>query len=52
MAIHRFGEVSEHSQVSYNRDYGARLVTADESCINFTFYARSGEPIDGYTAFK
>ena len=52
IAIHRFGEVSEHSQVRYNRDYGAQLVTADETCINFTFYARSGERIDSYTAYK
>ena len=52
MAVHRFGEVSEHSQVRYNRDYGAQLVTADETCINFTFYARSGEQIDSYTAFN
>jgi hypothetical protein len=52
MAIHRFGEISELSQVRYNLDYGAQLVTADEICINFTFYARSGEQIDSYTVFK
>jgi hypothetical protein len=52
LSIHRFGEVSEHSQVRYNHDYGAQLVTANETCINFTFYARSGEQIDSYTALK
>jgi hypothetical protein len=51
-AIYHFGEISEHSQVRYNRDYGAQLVIVDETCINFTFYARSGEQIDSYTVFK
>jgi len=50
--IHRFGDPDESSQVRYNQDYGAQLVTANEACINFTFYARSGELIDSYTLLK
>lgn len=49
---HYFGKVLENSQVRYNRDYGAQLVTVDDTCINFTFYARSGERIDSYTLIK
>jgi hypothetical protein len=52
LAIHRFGDVSEHSLVRYNRDYGAQLVTVDQTCINFTFYSRSGDLVDSYTRFK
>jgi hypothetical protein len=47
--IHYFGEPDERSQVRYNRDYGAQLVTVDETCINFTFYSRNGSLIDSYT---
>ena len=50
--IHYFGERDERSQVRYNKDYGAQLVTAHETCINFTFYSRSGELIDSYTLLK
>jgi len=50
--IHRFGDPDESSQVRYNQDYGAQLVTANEACINFTFYARSGELIDSYSLYK
>lgn len=50
--FHRFGDPAERSQVRYNRDYGAQLVTADGTCINFTFYSRHGELIDSYTLQK
>ena len=40
------------SQVRYNQDYGAQLVTADDTCINFTFYSRNGDLIDSYTLNK
>ena len=50
--IHRFGSVAEHSQVRYNRDYGAQLVSVDETCINFSFYNRDAERIDSYTLKK
>jgi len=50
--IHKFGDPDERSQVRYNQDYGAQLVTADEACINFTFYSRDGEMIDSYTLKK
>lgn len=37
------------SAVRYNQDYGALLLTADETCLNFTFFNRAGELIDSYT---
>ena len=40
------------SQVRYNQDYGAMLVTADEMCMNLSFYARDGELIDSLTLMK
>ena len=50
--IHYFGEADRRSQVRYNRDYGAQLVTADEKCINFTFFSRKGVLIDSFTLEK
>jgi hypothetical protein len=47
--IHPFGEPKLGSAVRYNQDYGAMLLTANESCLNFTFYNRSEEIIDSYT---
>lgn len=40
------------SRVRYNQDYGAMLVTADDTCMNFTFYNRQDEVIDSYTMRK
>lgn len=37
------------SQVRYNSDYGAMLITASEEQITFQFFNRSGELIDEYT---
>ena len=51
-AIHQFGTPLEGSRVRYNVDYGAQLVTADDGCINFTFYNRYGALIDSYTVKK
>ncbi len=50
--IHRFGSTMEGSQVRYNRDYGAQLVTTSETCINFSFFNREGDLIDSYTMEK
>jgi hypothetical protein len=50
--IHYFGDPDERSQVRYNQDYGAQLVTVNDSCINFTFYSRDGNLIDSYTLEK
>ena len=50
--IHRFNQPLEGSQVRYNQDYGAQLVTANETCINFSFFNRDGELIDSYTVRK
>jgi hypothetical protein len=47
--IHPFGEPKLGSAVRYNQDYGAMLLTANESCLNFTFYNRSDEVVDSYT---
>jgi hypothetical protein len=49
---HRFGSPAEYSQVRYNREFGAQLVTAGETCINFSFYNRRGDLIDSYTLRK
>ena len=51
-AIHHFGSPLEGSRVRYNVDYGAQLVTVDQTCINFSFYNRSGELIDSHTLRK
>ena len=51
-AIHSFDTPLAESQVRYNRDYGAQLVTVNDACINFTFYNRKGELIDSYTMNK
>ena len=51
-SLHRFEEPLEGSQVRYNQDYGAQLVTASNTCINISFYNRSGELIDSYTMRK
>jgi tartrate-resistant acid phosphatase type 5 len=49
--IYPFGAPQEGSVVRYNQDYGAMLVTADDACINFTFYDRSDRLIDSVTLF-
>jgi len=51
--VGRFGfRSTPGSQVRYNQDYGAMLVTANEQCINFTAYSRGDELIDSYTMKK
>jgi tartrate-resistant acid phosphatase type 5 len=47
--IHRFLFPTPGSRVRYNLNYGAQLVTADETCINFSFYSHRGDLIDSYT---
>jgi tartrate-resistant acid phosphatase type 5 len=47
--IHTFAEPVSGSAVRYNQDFGAMLITADDSCINFAFYNRSEELIDSVT---
>lgn len=47
-AIYNFIETIPGSQVRYNDDYGAMLVTADDSLITFQFISRGGEIIDTY----
>lgn len=49
---HRFLLPSEGSKVRYNQGFGALLVTADERCINFTFYNVDNELIDSMTLSK
>ena len=47
--IHRFLTATEGSKVGYNQEFGAMLVTVDDSCINFTFYSIDNELIDSLT---
>ena len=48
-AIYKFRDPIEGSQVRFNADYGAMLVTADDQQINFQFITRRGEVIDTYS---
>ncbi len=48
-AIYDFGVILDGSQTRFNSDYGAMLVTADETQINFQFITRAGEMMDTYT---
>lgn len=51
--IHRFDfRPISGSRVRYNQDYGAMLVNADDTCINFSFFNRRNELIDSYTLTK
>ncbi len=50
--IHRLFLPEEGSVVRYNQDYGAMLITADQSCINFSFFNRDSELIDSFTMRK
>jgi hypothetical protein len=50
--IHRLLSPLSGSQVRYNQDYGAMLVTADAVCLNLTFYAHDGDLIDSHTLTK
>lgn len=47
--IYDFMRIDPRSQVRYNNDYGAMLVTADETSMIFQFITRKGEVIDTYT---
>lgn len=40
------------SKVRYNQDYGAMLVTADDSCLNISFFNDDDELIDSFTMMK
>lgn len=44
-----FGTTDPNSQVRYNADYGAMLVDATSTSINFQFITRTGLVIDNYT---
>jgi hypothetical protein len=48
-SIYRIGLPVDESIVRYNRDFGAMLITADDSCINYTFASREREVIDSVT---
>jgi hypothetical protein len=47
--IYYFIQIDPRSQVRYNDDYGAMLVTADEIRLIFQFITRRGEVIDEHT---
>ena len=44
-----FNGTAAGSQVRYNADYGAMLVDAGDTSINFKFITRAGQVIDNYT---
>jgi tartrate-resistant acid phosphatase type 5 len=48
-SLYGFADPIPGSIVRYADDYGAMLVTADESSMNFKFYTRAGALIDNYT---
>lgn len=48
-AIYDIVSQAEGSQVRYNDDYGAMLITADENQITFQFINRKGQLIDEFT---
>jgi tartrate-resistant acid phosphatase type 5 len=50
--IYAFIHQEPGSQVRYDADYGAMLVTADEQKMTFQFYTRKGELIDEYAITK
>ena len=48
-SLHDFETPIPGSEVRYNQDYGAMLVEANASSINFMFINRAGEEIDQFT---
>jgi tartrate-resistant acid phosphatase type 5 len=50
--IYYFIQTQPGSEVRYNDDYGAMLVTADEARIIFQFITRRGEVIDEYSLLR
>jgi len=48
-SIYSFKSTVSGSAVRFNQDYGAMLVEADSTRINFKFYTRQGQLIDDYT---
>jgi hypothetical protein len=48
-SIYDFGTPLSGSQLRYNSDYGAMLVTADATAITYQFIDRNGQVIDTYT---
>jgi hypothetical protein len=52
MSIYDFGTPITGSVVRYNGDYGAMLVTADDTDITYQFINRSGQVMDTYSQTK
>ena len=50
-SIREFGTVLAESQVRYNSDFGAMLVTAGATSMTFKAYSRAGVLVDSYTQF-
>src|SRR5262249_41017218 len=44
-----YGTIAAQSQLRYNADYGAMLITTDSTTCKFQFITRSGTLIDTYT---
>jgi len=47
--ISRFLFITPGSEARYNQDYGAQLVTANDQCINFSFFSIDGTLVDSVT---
>lgn len=47
--IDTFDDPVAGSVARYNQDFGALLITASDSCINFSFFNRSDELVDSVT---
>jgi hypothetical protein len=52
MSIYDFGTPLPESEIRYNGDYGAMLVTADETDISYQFINRAGEVVDTFSQTK
>lgn len=48
-SVYSIGSPVAGSQVRYNADYGAMLVTADDTQLTFQFITQAGTVIDSYT---
>lgn len=51
-SIYNLGSPVPGSVVRYNLDYGAMRLEAADTCLNLSFYSRSGSLIDSLTLYK
>lgn len=51
-SIYDVGDPVPGSAVRYNLDYGAMRLEAGPTCLNFSFFSRTGDLIDSVTLYK